>query len=288
MRVVRVLPLALLLVIGCGDPRYPGYKEVGPEVYMRYITLGEGEIVPADSDSVLFRFRACKPGEEAGSYMSTEQWYLARDLRSGALVPILRRMHVGDSMSVIATGGAWPWRLVTFGTLEEPPDTMMLATEVSLLGIRTPAQVRTRLAELRRIDPLAYERRSINAFIGPDTARWTRWGTSDLRYRIEGTASDTARVHFGDVVHVEWTGKRLEDGVVFDAVAEEGFPWRVGEQDQLIKGLETAVSLLRPGQKGIFVLPSELAYGTRGIPGTLEGGTVVVYEVRLVRVERGS
>ena len=81
-----------------------------------------------------------------------------------------------------------------------------------------------------------------------------RWGTSDMRYTIEGSAVDTNRVRFGDIAHVQWEGRRLEDQVLFDEVGKAGFPWRVGEQDQLIPGLEAAATLLREGQQGLSLI----------------------------------
>jgi FKBP-type peptidyl-prolyl cis-trans isomerase len=277
----------LLICAACGSP-YADHKEIGADIHLRYVTLGEGEVVPSDSDSVLIRFRSAVHGEEAGSLMSTEQWYLTKDLRSGALVPILRRLHMGDSMNVIAPGRLWPWQAMTRGSLQAPSDTSTISTALSLLSIRTPDQMRASLAALRKSDPVSYERRLISAFLGSDTSAWMRWGTSDMRYAIEGSAVDTNRVRFGDIAHVQWEGRRLEDQVLFDEVGKVGFPWRVGEQDQLIPGLEAAATLLREGQQGTFILPSALAFGTRGIPGALEPGTVVLYKVRLVRVERGA
>lgn len=279
-----------LSVIACDRSPYPGYKVVGEDVHLHYITLGEGEQLANDSDSVHVRFRSSRLGEAPGSYWSSEMWYLAKDMREGAMHPVLRRLHVGDSMSVITRASLWPWKAMARGSAAVLPDTGLLCTELSLLAIRTPTEMRSDAARRKQNDPEGYERRLIGAYIERSGEAWTRWGTSDLHYIITGTAIDTNRAQYRQVVQLSWTGSRLEDGQVFDEQGTSGatFPWSFGTPDQLVQGLETAVSLLREGQEGRFILPSSLAFGGKGIPGTLEPWSPVLYTVRLEAVERGS
>lgn len=278
--------VALGLLTSCDRSRYEGYKVVGEEVHLRYHRLGEGEAVPSDSDSVFVRFRVSFLGEEPGSFLSTDRWYRAGDLRSGALIPVIRRLHAGDSMSVIAEQRRWPWHVMSGGTVQAAADSVVLQTEIALLRIRTPEEVRKEMDELRRSDPAAFERLVIQAFADRSTVSLTRWGTSDLHYSIDGGMLDTARVRFGDRVTVAWKGSRLIEGTVFDE--RPVFSWRYGDPDQVIKGIEVGVSLLRAGQEGSFVIPSSMAFAERGIPGALEPNSPVLYHVRLLAVERAN
>lgn len=84
------------------------------------------------------------------------------------------------------------------------------------------------------------------------------------------------------LIHYEGT---LRDGSPFRASLEEParFPlvrmtrcWREGLQR------------MRPGGRARLVCPSEIAYGDRGVPPTLPGGAVVVFEIELLEVERGE
>ncbi len=278
------------LLITCGRSPYPGYKEAGQEVYLRYIALGEGEQIANDSDSVYVRFRMARPGEAPGSFWSSEQWYLVKDLREGAMRPVLRRLHVGDSMSVIAPMPSWPWQALSKTNLDVPPDTAHLCTELSLLAIRTPAQMRADAVRMKQNDPAGYERRLIASYMARSHDVWTRWGTSDMYYSITGSPLDTSRIRTGQVVDLSWVGRRLEDGLVFDEGVPQGeaFHWNYGTPDQVIHGIETAVSLMREGQEGEFILPSTLAYGGKGIPGALDPWSPVIYKVRVIAVDRGG
>ncbi|MEO8591651.1 MAG: FKBP-type peptidyl-prolyl cis-trans isomerase [Flavobacteriales bacterium] len=277
-----------MLLSACGGSPYLGYKEVEDDVHVRLLSLGDGERLATDSDSVHVRFRVSHLEEEPGSFLSTERWYATKDLRSGAMLPVLRRLHEGDSMSVIAPAGQLPWQAIANGPVEPVADTAHMRTELSLLAIRTPALMRAEEERRRREDPEGFERRLIGAYLVSAPEGWTRWGTSDMHYIITGAAADTNRVKLHETVIVAWVGKRLEDGQVFDDTRKNGstFTWRYGDPDQVMKGIETAVSLLREGQEGRFIIPSSLAFGAKGISGTLDPWTPVLYTVRLERVER--
>lgn len=280
----RSLWLFAFFICACGGSPFPGFKQVDDSAYLKHHVLGDGSVVPSDSDSVLLRVRFARFGEEPGSFMSTERWYLTRDLRSGAMLPVLRRLHVGDSMSVIADQGSWPWATLAQGTVPALNDTALLQMEISMRDLRSPAMIRADLDRLKDADPLRFEQQLIVRWIAENGEEWTRWGSSDLYYRIEGEPFDTARVRFGEHVTLSWKGVRLVEGTVFDD--RTSFEWRFGDTDQVIKGLEVATSLLRPGQMGNFIIPSSLAFGERGIPGTLEPRSPVLYSVSLREAER--
>lgn len=281
----RSWPVAMVVLLSaCGGSPYAGFKQAEDGVYLRYNMLGDGEVVPADSDSVLLRVRVARYGDEPGSFMSTERWYRAGDLRIGVMAPVMRRIHSGDSLSLIAAQGEWPWSALASGIVNPASETDTLQAEVSLLDVRTPAMIRAAMADLQRSDPARFEQQVIARWIAEQGVGMSRWGTSDLHYSIVGTPKDTARAHLGDRVMVSWTGRRLAEGTAFDE--RESFSWRFGDSDQVIKGIEVAVSLLREGQSGSFVIPSMLAFGPRGIPGTLDPSCPVLYQVALIRVER--
>ena len=283
-----IVGLTVLFLFGCGRSPHPGYKLVGDSVHLKYIVLGEGDRLATDSDSALIRFRVALVGEEPGSFLSTERWYAAADLRRGAMVHVLRRAHEGDSMSVIAPASNWPWAVMANADIDPAPDTTELVTELSLIGIRSRQWYEEAELVQRRSDPQAYERKVIASYLANTAEPWQRWGTSELYYVITGNALDTNRVKRGQQVRLSWSGQRLEDGKVFDETGpgSGSFTWRFGDPDQVIEGIAIAVSLLREGQEGAFIVPADLAFGGKGIEGMLDPWTPVRYTVRLEGVER--
>lgn len=287
MRLLHLAGFASLL-LGCGRSPYQGYKVVGDDVHFRLRTIGDGEILPTDSDSVRLRIRMGYAGTDPGGVFSTERTYRTGDLRAGALVPVLRRAHTGDSISVIAPAAAWPWAVLVTESTVGVPDTGMIQAEISLLNLRTPAMIRAEAARLRAYDPLGYERRLIDAYLRASNLTYTRWGTSDLYYCLGGSVKDTAALQPGDEVTIAYEGRRLEDGRLFDDTKWNGAPltFVIGDKDQVMNGLEVALGLMRNEQEGFFIFPSAHAFGTKGIPGVLAPYSPVTYKVRVVGVVR--
>lgn len=283
------LVLLLLFCVGCERSPYAGYKIIGDGVHLRLMAIGDGEDVPTNEDSLVLRLRMGQHNGEAGGIFSTERSYLVKDIRKGALSAVLHRLHVGDSMSVIAPVAAWPWVALIGDATVEVPDTGMVQVEILLGALRTPAMVQAELDGLKRNDPLTYELRLIQAYTERTKLPYATWGISDLRYTIAGKAVDTNAVVSGDQVTIAYKGRCVEDGRVFDDTDRNGTPFTFtyGERDQVIKGLEIAVSLLREGQEGTFILPSLYAFAQKGIPNVLDANMPVVYTVTLQKVVRG-
>lgn len=290
MNRLAVIGIAAGVLVGCERSPYAGYKAVGEDVHLRLHMIGDGDALPSDSDSVVVRLRMGWPADEVGSIFSTERTYLVNDVRSGAMRPVLRRLHVGDSLSVLAPASAWPWQVLAEGAGIEVPDTGMVQAEVLLLALRTPSMIRAELERMRQHDPLGYELRLVGAWIERAEEPMVQWGTSDVYYHIRGTTTDTNAVVVGDQVTITYQGRRLEDGQVFDDTRRNGAPltFTYGDKDQVINGLEVAIRLLREGQEGTFVLPSLYAFGSKGITGVLEPDMPVVYTVRLEKVVRAK
>ena len=90
----------------------------------------------------------------------------------------------------------------------------------------------------------------------------------------------------GDMVSVLYTGRFL-DGKVFDHNEDHAHPFvfRVGRQ-MVIEGWDEVLQLMKPGERRLIIVPSELAYGTRGrIPGIPRDATLV-FDLELIKVDR--
>ena len=79
----------------------------------------------------------------------------------------------------------------------------------------------------------------------------------------------------------------LPDGSVFDSSVRRGRPATFAP-NQVIKGWTEAMQLMREGDKWELTLPSELAYGARGSPPKIPGGSALVFELELLKVKRPS
>ncbi|MDD3722410.1 MAG: peptidylprolyl isomerase [Lutibacter sp.] len=105
---------------------------------------------------------------------------------------------------------------------------------------------------------------------------------SGLRYKIlqEGNGK---RAAVGSVVSVHYKGQLL-DGTVFDSSFPRKQPidFELGV-GQVISGWDEGIQLLKVGDKARFVIPSELAYGSRGAGGVIPPDATLIFDVELMK-----
>ncbi|MBK8338606.1 MAG: FKBP-type peptidyl-prolyl cis-trans isomerase [Flavobacteriales bacterium] len=279
--------VALPALVACHRPAHPGYKTIADDVHVKLLKLGDGETVSASGDSVLLRWRASRWGAESGSLMSSERWYAVDDLDMAMFRAVLPELHVDDSMSVITRSGLIPWIVLLPEAAATVNDTVIVRIELSVrLLLTTQAQGERRKAR-READPEGYEMRLMQAFLDTASAHWERWGTSDLYYWIDSGQAHGDTIRQGDQVAISYQGCSLEDGRVFDDTERSGQPltYRVGDPDQVIEGLTVAVSLMKSGQSGAFVIPSSMAFAARGVGNALPPHAPVLYRVAVEKVD---
>ncbi len=107
---------------------------------------------------------------------------------------------------------------------------------------------------------------------------------SGLRYQIlqEGNGMKAEK---GKTVSVHYKGQ-LADGTVFDSSYKRNqpidFPLGMG---QVIPGWDEGIGLLNVGDKARFVIPSDLAYGSRGAGGVIPPNATLIFDVELMNVK---
>ena len=106
---------------------------------------------------------------------------------------------------------------------------------------------------------------------------------SGLRYLITEANEDGQEVKAGDMVRVHYSGQFL-DGKVFDSSIERGEPieFNVGT-GKVIPGWDEGLQLLKVGEKATLLIPSQLAYGERGV-GPIPPNTPLKFEVEIVEI----
>ncbi len=108
---------------------------------------------------------------------------------------------------------------------------------------------------------------------------------SGLKYAIvskgEGTSPKAT-----DNVTVHYTGM-LTDGTVFDSSIQRGEPTTF-PLNQVIPGWTEGLQLMQTGSTAVFYIPSNLAYGPNGIPGTIPPDAPLIFEVQLIEVQPGN
>ena len=103
-------------------------------------------------------------------------------------------------------------------------------------------------------------------------------------YYIQTKKGSGGKPETGKKVKVHYTGTFL-DGSKFDSSYDRGQPYEFPlGKGQVIKGWDIGIANMQKGEKGVLIIPSELAYGQgrRGIPPF----STLVFEVELVDFEK--
>lgn len=96
---------------------------------------------------------------------------------------------------------------------------------------------------------------------------------------------DGKKAAAGKKVAMQYTGKLKSNGKVFDStVGKKAFQFRLGV-GEVIKGWDVGVDGMRIGDKRRLTIPPQMAYGAKGVPGTIPGNSWLTFDVELVNVK---
>ena len=137
------------------------------------------------------------------------------------------------------------------------------------------------LMEPKSVDTAAWEKYTPWDHEAPDVKKTG----SGLEYVVlasgdEGGASPVN----GQEVVVYYEGRLAETGEMFDSAFQRGAP-EVFPSNRLIRGWVEALSMMKPGDRWLLYIPSDLAYGKKGTPGgPIPPDSDLVFEVELADV----
>lgn len=100
----------------------------------------------------------------------------------------------------------------------------------------------------------------------------------------EGTGPEAKA---GDTVEVHYTGT-LTTGEKFDSSVDRGepFTFRLGA-GEVIKGWDVGVAGMKEGGRRKLTIPSVMGYGSRGSPPKIPPNATLLFEVELLKVNKG-
>ena len=109
---------------------------------------------------------------------------------------------------------------------------------------------------------------------------------SGLQY-VDEAVGEGESAKTGDTVSVQYTGWLQQadgsKGLQFDTTRDSGrpFEFQLGRR-KVIQGWEEGISGMRVGGKRTLIVPSELAYGKRGVGKIVLPNQSLIFEIELV------
>lgn len=106
-----------------------------------------------------------------------------------------------------------------------------------------------------------------------------------LQYKVVEAGKGTPP-SASDTVTVDYEGK-LVDGQVFDSTYKRGKP-ATFQVSQVIPGWQQALKMMKPGAQWMLYIPSNLAYGKRGVGGPIGPNETLIFKVHLISVAKSD
>lgn len=261
--------LILWCFSGCKEEsQYQGFSVSESGLNYKFHSLGDKEDLLQEDDIITF---VTSKYDGNGAVIQEEELHYLKTFNSiedSGLKELLGKMSIGDSASfvhVIPGGNQLvSCKLVmrnakqVANLLNQHPEYLALISEPELLGVFS----------------------SLNTFQS-DSIQYV--GGMFLIHQIfgSGTFPDT-----GDevVFHME---SRNVKGYLFESTKRTNTPFSyvLGDQDQVIEGLDYGVRRMKKGGEATLIIPSPLAYGEKGSStGLILPFTTLVYSIEMIEV----
>lgn len=175
---------------------------------------------------------------------------------------------------------------------------------LKILRVKSAAEAKAEMARAKQVEKERIRRNdSINIqqyIVEKELTDKVKATPSGLHYVVlkEGTGDSPQPKDTAYAYYAGW----LTDGKLFDTNIEaigkksdlygnskkyKAFSFLVG-LNQVIKGWEEGIRLMKKGGKTLFILPSTLAYGSRAMGNRIPSNSVLVFEVKLVDIKKGE
>lgn len=282
----------LAFVQSCSDSPFPDFTKTNNGLYYKLVDIGDSDkkpkagdyitaqiIIKSEKDSILYDTRTIGL-DGAVTFILAEPEH-EKDYREG-----FQYLSEGDSAVFLTDAYALYMKrnkaMVPKGMKMES----IITVHVRILKIRTPEEHSKDILDKNEKSEKAEfeEKKILDKYITDSSVSALLIGNGMYYIKLrdgKGVTPDS-----GSIALLNYRGNFL-NGRCFDFFYEsQPFEWMVGQEEQLIKGLEMGVHRMHEGEKAKFIIPSHLAYGSTGSAnGIVPPFTTVIYEVELLKVQ---
>jgi hypothetical protein len=277
---VALATLLLLLLLAFGA-QGQAYTPLSKDVQYRLHALGEEKVKVGRGCHVqLFLSAATQQGAKV--FERTCWLPLGEEPESNSLESSLMALSQGDSAAFIMPAKMLLASLISYPKVKGVANSETLHVNVRVLRVVEPDAIMGEPYEKFCSEYLSYEKRLTNQYLQQNAGFEA---TGDIWKKQVRPGNGKKAEKFGSAMHIAYEGFFLS-GTRFDSTGKNEQPFRYvrGVQWQLIQGLVAALAAMSEGEKAVFVIPSTLAFGTKGLADIVPPFTPVVYEVEVVRV----
>lgn len=288
-KALGLLSIGLLFIVSCGtkSSRFPEFSVTPTGVHYKLIALGDGttRATPTDYITVQISYRT---ESDSLFFSGVRKFQLTEPHFEGSIDECFAMLAQGDSAAFYIDATSFFSK-----TLETSIPTFInanayLRVDIRMLEVQTEKQYQQeKEAFLTWIEDFGeYEKVILRQYLQDEHIEIAPATGSGLYY-ISLSKGTGEGVLPGDTVTVHYEGRFL-NGKYFDSTKKrsEAFQFVYGQKWQVIDGLEEAIGLMSEGERALFILPSNIAFGQGGSStGIVPPFTSVIFEVELVEVK---
>lgn len=286
IKIVILLGLCLAFLHACNKfSKYPGYKRLPHGVFYQLHTMGEDTSRPHPGDFITVNLTYLTM-KDSVFFHGTRKLQVSEPVYEGAIDECFGMLSEDESATFIIPANNFftitlQTALPRFILPEDP-----IKVKIELLEMQSEQDyMKEKEAFLSWIEDFGdYEKVILKQFIEEEKLDVSPLPSGIYYLNIRpGTGK---KVEVGDTVTVEYEGRFL-NGRFFDSTVKRRQPFQFvyGTEWQVVKGLEEAIGMMHEGEKSLFILPSELGFGTHGSSSSIiPPFTSLIFEVEILSV----
>jgi FKBP-type peptidyl-prolyl cis-trans isomerase FkpA len=287
MKKLIIAGIILLTVVSCELlSRYAGYTRTLSGIHYKLLTLGENSKKPMVGDYITVDIAYKTIVRDSTFFEARRKFMLTQSDYYGSIDECFKMLSVGDKASFIIDAEKFFTKTLKTELPKFIKPGGVVTIEVAMLEIQSPAEYENeKIAFLNWCNDFGdYEKVILKQFI--DQKQLKVRPTSSGMYYLKLKPGNGKQVNKGDTVVIDYEGKFF-NGKFFDSTIKRNEPFQFvyGTEWQVVKGLEEAVGMMTEGEKALFIVPSELAFGTEGSStNIIPPYTSLIFEVELKKV----
>ncbi len=285
MKTIFIIIIVFILAACQQNSIYPGFSRGREGVYFQLHKIGESKRKAMYSDYITADIKYATM-EDSVFFEGRRKLQLTKSNAKGSIEACFRMLAEEESATFIISAEEFFTKTLETSLPEyfQPGD--MMKVYLDIIEIQTRQEYnREKEAFLNWIDDFGeYEKVILQQFLKEEKLSVKPTKTGLYYFCIkEGTGR---KVEKGDTVTVNYEGRFL-NGKFFDSTIRRKQPFQFvyGTEWQVVKGLEEAIGMMKEGEKSLFILPSDLAFGTEGSStGIIPPFTSLIFEVEIISI----
>jgi FKBP-type peptidyl-prolyl cis-trans isomerase FkpA len=281
--------IAVVSLISCTSPKYPGFKKLAGETWYKLEKIGEDEHKAKTGDYITLDIQY-RTANDSLFFSGRRKVKLTVATYKGSIEQCFASLSVKDAATFVLQADDFFAKTLKTNLPAFIKPGSIVKVYAEMLEIQTEEQFdQEKQAFLKWTDDFGqYEKEILKQFM--EQKKLNIKPTASGLFFIKLKNGNGKQVEMGDTVEVDYEGKFL-DGKFFDSTIKrkEAFQFVYGQQWQVIQGLEEAIGLMREGDKALCLMPSQLAFGQSGSStGIIPPFTSVIFEVELKSVRKAA